>query len=138
MAAGCTRRRQTMQEGSKRPHGNKGPDQLDKLILRQLVFEQLNHLVRPINRIVEGRIAAISPQKQAQCGKCGSLVTLLERMSSRHAVHQRYCKDYEVIFAIGKSIAWTRQRAFEQAEVPNEVMLSGVCEFELIVFDDSL
>jgi len=59
-------------------------------------------------------------------------------MGSGYASHQSDREDHDVLLAISKSVARTRQGAFEQAEISNEVMLAGIREFEAIVLDDDL
>jgi hypothetical protein len=138
MGAEPTRERWAMQGVWSRTLDDEGTNELSKRLFSQVVLQQCNHLVRPIDRVVEIGVMTVGAQEEAHCGKCRSLIALLKGMRSRHSVHQHHRKDDKTFLAVSEGIAWARQSAFEQADVSNEVVFAGIREFEPIMFDDSL
>ena len=138
MGAEPTRERSAGARALRRVLDDEGANEFDELIFRQLVFEQLDHLLGPIDGIIKSRVAAIGTEKQPHRAKGRALVALFKGMCSRHAIHERHRKNDKIILAIRESIARTRQSAFEQADISNEMVFAGVREFELVVFDDCL
>jgi len=101
------------------------PDGADKIRLGGPMLDKRDYLLRPRGRIVEARVVAISAQKQPHCCKGGALVSLLEGMSLGYRGQKSHREHDDIFLAIGESILWTAQCAFEQANVAEEVPFPG-------------
>src|SRR6185312_108566 len=110
-------------------------DQRREVFLGRLSFKQPDHLVRLSDRVIEGRVVAVSAEKQAKRRESRPLIALLEGMGPRNPSHNGNRQHDDVGLAISESVSRACQRPFQQPNIAKKVVLPGAEKLKPIVFD---
>jgi len=102
------------------------------------MLDERDHLVGPLDCVVECRIVSIDEEKEPHYCKGSALVSLLESVCESDSVEQRYRQPNDVVLSKPVEISWPRQCAFEQPEVTDKVPLVRRFHLEPIMLDYGL